>query len=115
MKSQDTPEQPGVNDNIITLDTPIQRGQTMIETITLRKPSSGELRGVSLGDLLNLDVASLIKVLPRISTPTLNPQEAAAMDPADLVAIGSKVISFLLQKSAKTEASVLRFSRDRSA
>jgi Phage tail protein E. len=56
--------------------------------------------------LLNLDVASLIKVIPRISTPTLTAQEAAAMDPADLVAIGGKVISFLLQKSAKTEASL---------
>lgn len=106
-----TTEQPDVqplaDDNTVTLDTPIRRGTTTIESITLRKPSSGELRGVSLSDLLNLDVASLIKVIPRISNPGLTAVEAAGLDPADLVAIGSKIIGFLLQKSVKTDASLV--------
>lgn len=99
--------QPLADDNTVTLDTPIRRGTTTIESITLRKPSSGELRGVSLSDLLNLDVASLIKVIPRISNPGLTAVEAAGLDPADLVAIGSKIIGFLLQKSVKTDASLV--------
>lgn len=99
--------QPLADDNIVTLDTPIRRGTSIIESITLRKPSSGELRGVSLSDLLNLDVASLIKVIPRISNPGITAVEAAGLDPADLVAIGSKVIGFLLQRSAKTDASLV--------
>ncbi|APC15111.1 phage tail protein [Pseudomonas frederiksbergensis] len=108
MKSEDTTEAlPTVEDNTVTLDTPIIRGKTTIDTITLRKPASGELRGVQLVELLNMDVASLIKVIPRISSPGITAPEAAGMDPADLLACGSKITSFLLQKSVKTEASLV--------
>lgn len=111
MTTKTTTEQPDVqplaDDYTVILDTPIRRGTTTINTITLRKPASGELRGVSLSDLLNLDVASLIKVIPRISNPGITAVEAAGLDPADLVAIGSKVIGFLLQKSVKTDASLV--------
>jgi len=107
----ETIEQPDVqqlaDDNTVTLDTPIRRGTTTIESITLRKPNSGELRGVSLVELLQMDVASLIKVLPRISTPSLTVVEVAGMDPADLLALSSKISGFLLQKSAKTDTSLV--------
>ncbi|NWD70763.1 phage tail assembly protein [Pseudomonas gingeri] len=97
----------GLDDNTVTLDTPIKRGKTEISTLTVRKPTSGELRGVQLIDLMNLDVASLIKVIPRLSTPGITAPEAAGLDPADLVAIGTKILSFLLQKQAKTDASLV--------
>ena len=96
-----------VDDNTVTLDAPIQRGKTEISSIAVRKPTSGELRGIQLIDLLNMDVASLIKVIPRISTPCITSPEAAGMDPADLMAVGSKIIGFLLQKQAKTDASLV--------
>ena len=99
--------QPLVDDNTVVLDTPIRRGTTVIESITLRKPNSGELRGVSLAELLQMDVNSLIKVLPRISTPTLTAVEISTMDPADLFALSTKVSGFLLQKSMKTDASLV--------
>ena len=108
MKPVDTTEVlPTVEDNTVTLDTPIKRGNTTIDTITLRKPASGELRGVQLVELLNMDVATLIKILPRISSPGITAPEAAGMDPADLLACGSKISAFLLQKSVKTEASLV--------
>ncbi|MFJ2282073.1 phage tail assembly protein [Pseudomonas sp. NPDC087803] len=91
------------DDNRVTLDTPITRGKTTIDTLTLRKPQSGELRGVQLVELLNMDVATLIKILPRITSPGITAPEAAGMDPADLLACGSKISAFLLQKSAKTD------------
>ncbi|WP_338724667.1 phage tail assembly protein [Pseudomonas tolaasii] len=94
------------DDNTVTLDTPIQRGTSTIASITLRKPNSGELRGVCLAELLNMDVASLLKVLPRICTPTLTAVELADMDPADLFILGNKVSGFLLQKQLKTDASL---------
>lgn len=110
MKNE-TIEQPDVqqlaDDNTVTLDTPIRRGTTHIESITLRKPNSGELRGVSLVELLQMDVGSLIKVLPRISSPSITAAEVAGMDPADLLALSSKISGFLLQKSAKTDASLV--------
>lgn len=95
------------DENTVDLDTPIRRGTTTIDSITLRKPNSGELRGVSLAELINMDVASLIKVLPRISSPTLTAVELAGMDPADLFTLGNKVSGFLLQKRLKTDASLV--------
>ncbi|WP_211295006.1 hypothetical protein [Novosphingobium guangzhouense] len=42
--------------------------------------------------------------LPRITTPTLTPAEAIDLDPADLLACGAEIGSFLLQKSKRTDA-----------
>lgn len=97
-------EQPALPDNVVVLDEPIVRGNTTITQVELRKPMSGELRGVTLSDILNLDVNALRKVLPRITTPTLTDIEVGRMDPADLLEIGGKVASFLLRKSVKAEA-----------
>lgn len=93
------------NEAVVTLDKPFTRGNNTIDSLTLRKPASGELRGVSLLDLMQMDVQALSKVLPRITNPSLTTQEVAGMDPADLLACGVAVSGFLLQKSAK-EASL---------
>lgn len=90
--------------NDITLDYPLQRGDKTIETITLRRPSSGALRGLSLTDLLSMNTDALTKVIPRISTPSLTEQEVAMLDPADLVAIGSEIAGFLVPKRMKETA-----------
>ena len=107
MTNEDTAAVQRPDDNTITLDSPVKRGKTEITEITLRKPSSGELRGIQLAELIQLDVASLIKVIPRLSNPGLTAPEVANLDPADLLAIGGKVVGFLLQKSAKTDASLV--------
>lgn len=100
-------EAPGksVDPNTHILDTPLVRGagdgkQTITE-VTLRKPRSGELRGVSLSDLVSLDVTALSKVLPRISTPTLTELDVANIDPADLVQLGGIFAGFLMPKAVK--------------
>jgi len=85
----------------VTLDAPIVRGETSIEELKLRKPRSGELRGLSLVDLGQLKVDSLTKLLPRISMPTLTEAEVSNMEPADLLACGAEIGSFLLQKSQR--------------
>lgn len=94
------------NEETVALDGHIVRGEQIIDSLTLRKPMSGELRGVSLVELMNLDVSALRKVLPRITTPALTEIEIGRMDPADLVQCGVAVAGFLLQKSAKAEASL---------
>ena len=90
----------------ITLDTTITRGETTISEITVRKPDSGALRGQNLNDLLRMDVNALIKVLPRITSPSLTEAEVAKMDPADLLQFGTEVSNFLLPKRLKEEASL---------
>ncbi|WVM93482.1 phage tail assembly protein [Halopseudomonas pachastrellae] len=89
------------NSELIELDEPIKRGTTEITEVTLRKPVSGELRGVSLMELAQMDVQALRKVLPRISSPSLTDVEVARMDPADLMQCGVAVASFLLTKKAR--------------
>jgi hypothetical protein len=100
----DTTVETAVKDpNTHTLDTPLVRGKQTITEITLRKPSAGELRGTSLSDLVNLDVAALQKVLPRISAPTLTEMDVAAIDPADLVQLGGMFAGFLMPKAVKSK------------
>ena len=85
----------------ITLETPIQRGEQTITDIALRKPAAGELRGVALADLLRLDVAALITVLPRITNPTLTAQDVQQLDLVDLTALGTEVLGFFMSKADK--------------
>ncbi|NRO98130.1 phage tail assembly protein [Paraburkholderia sp. NMBU_R16] len=89
--------------NSHVLDSPLTRGSQTITKVTLRKPKSGELRGVSLSDLVNLDVSALSKVLPRISSPTLTEQDVASIDPADLVMLGGIFVGFLMPKAVKSK------------
>jgi hypothetical protein len=90
---------------LVTLDTPLQRGETTIETVQVRKPKSGELRGLSLSQLLNLDYGALETLLPRITLPMLSKQDVASLDPSDLTQLGSEVMDFLLPKAVKPEPS----------
>lgn len=104
-RTEETTQTVNPNEAVVELDKPITRGTNTHQSLTLRKPASGELRGVSLLDLMQMDVQALSKVLPRITSPSLTTQEVSAMDPADLLACGVAVSGFLLQKSAK-EASL---------
>lgn len=88
-------------ENVITLETPVKRGELVIDQITLMKPNAGTLRGVSLAAVANSDVDALIKVLPRVTAPSLTEQEVAALELPDLVALAGKVIGFLSPSSAQ--------------
>lgn len=87
----------------VTLDTPIVRGETSIDELQLRKPRSGELRGLSLVDLGQLKVDALTKILPRITVPPLTEAEVGNMEPADLLACGAEIGGFLLQRSQRAD------------
>ena len=88
----------------ITLETPLKRGDQTITAVNLRKPAAGELRGVALADLLRLDVAALITVLPRITSPTLTPQDVSGLDLVDLTALGTGVLGFFMSKADREAA-----------
>ncbi|MEO3741725.1 phage tail assembly protein [Kosakonia sp. WA-90] len=88
-------------DNVITLENPITRGEQSIAVITLMKPNAGTLRGVSLAAVANAEVDALIKVLPRITSPSLTEQEVSALDLVDMVALAGKVVGFLSPASAR--------------
>lgn len=99
-KSQVTPLPKAITETV-ELDSPFQRGSQTVTELQIRKPKSGALRGVALTDVLQMDVAALTKVLPRITEPTLTEAEVRDMDPADLVQCGGVVAGFLLPKKAR--------------
>jgi hypothetical protein len=69
-----------------------------------RSASPGRASGLALVDLGQLKVDALGVLLPRITLPPLSPAEVANMDPADLLACGAEIGSFLLQKARRTDA-----------
>lgn len=86
----------------VTLDDPIVRGEETITELSLRQPKAGELRGLNMLEVGQLNVDAMIKLIPRIASPMINEIEVAAMSPADLLACGVEIGNFLLQKSANS-------------
>lgn len=87
----------------LTLEVPITlgKGEQVIDTVTIRKPYGGELRGLSLFEVMHIDNDSLIKLLPRITTPILHRVIAEQIDPADLMTLGKCVSGFLSGKKQR--------------
>jgi len=88
------------NENIVVLNNPIKRGEQVVTEITLLQPVAGTLRGVSLASVANSDVDALIKVLPRMTMPSLTEQEVSALALPDLLTFAGKVVGFLSANSA---------------
>ncbi|MGJ0629788.1 phage tail assembly protein [Xenorhabdus bovienii] len=87
----------------VTLEEPIARGGTTITDIIVRKPNSGALRGVRLQALMEMDVDSVMLVLPRITAPALTKNDLLLMAPGDLINLSIEVVNFLLPKSVKSD------------
>lgn len=85
----------------IQLDAPIQRAGQTITHVQVRKPNAGALRGLSLVEVLQMNVTALQTLLPRVTEPPLMKTEVANMDPADLVAMGTEVVTFLVPKAQR--------------
>ena len=78
----------------IQLKETITREGGDVTAVTLREPMPGELRGLKLAEVLMMDVASLIKLIPRISDPALTEAEVAKMSARDFTQVGAAVVIF---------------------
>lgn len=79
----------------VTLEDGIKRGDKEIKEISLRRPNAGELRGLKILDLINLDTNSLMNFIPRVTVPSINAQELNLMSPSDFVTLASEAVAFL--------------------
>lgn len=84
----------------VTLTTGIKNGDNTIKEITLRKPVTGDLRGVKLVDFFDLDIDCLAKVLPRITIPALVAQDIYSLDLVDLAEVTKTISDFLQETSS---------------
>lgn len=94
-------EQQALKFETIELETPIIRGEQQIEKVTLRKPSTGELRGLNYNDLTSGDVTTTMQIIPRISDPILTSEEVANMDPADSYLMSAAVVGFFMNRQQR--------------
>lgn len=94
------------NTQQVKLKTGFKSGKSNITELTIRKPLTGDLRGIKLIDFIELDVDSLAKVLPRVTIPSIEEHEVYSLDLADLSEITKVLAGFLSEKSdnAKTES-----------
>ena len=71
---------------------PLKSGEDSVNKINIIKPIIGELRGIKLFDLLQMDVATCEKLLPRITE--LTQTEVTQLDPADFTEIMGIIAGF---------------------
>lgn len=84
--------------NAVSLSVPVKIDGKEVSVITLRKPSVGELRGLKLTDILQMDVTAMLNFLPRISQPPLTSQQVAALEPSDFMDMAGKAVLFFVKK-----------------
>lgn len=103
------PALPGADKSItIPLVAPIIReGGVNVETLTLRKPNAGELRGLKVPDVVNGDVNTIIALLPRIASPVISQDEAETLDLEDFGEIAGAVFGFFMNREAKAKIAQL--------
>lgn len=79
----------------VTLNRAIKRGDKEIEAVTLREPSTGDLRGLDMFDVLRMNVTAHRNLIPRIANITAN--EFDALSPKDLLAVQQEVVAFFAE------------------
>lgn len=95
----------GFTESVPLKRRPVQRaGQPNITTISLREPDAGDLRGLNLPDVLNMQQQAMATLLPRISTPALTPDEYRKLHAADFTALAVKVVGFFVDQDEVTAA-----------
>lgn len=102
----DVPTPAGFNDPVlvtVNLDVPIKREGGDITSVQVRKPGAGELRGLKLVDVVNVDVNAMFQLLPRITQPVIHTQELVKMDIADFLALSNEVATFLPQRAERMD------------
>lgn len=89
----------------VQLDEPIVRGDDRISMVKIRRPASGELRGLRLSEIAAFDVNAIIALIPRISQPTLTEAECQRLDVADLAKLTMVIDGFFAPQPKGTQES----------
>jgi hypothetical protein len=87
----------------LTLSEPIVRGEQKITQLTIRKPKAGEMRGLSMQELMNARVSATLDLLPRITMPQLAQHEVDDMEPEDVAAASGIIIGFFMSNADKRQ------------
>ncbi|MGB0694009.1 MAG: phage tail assembly protein [Rhodospirillaceae bacterium] len=78
----------------VTFATPIPYGEETLSEISLRKPTAGDLRGLKLMSVLELETNSLLTLVPRLATPAVTSGQLQALSPGDLIKMAGVIGGF---------------------
>jgi len=86
----------------IKLSTPIKHAGADLTVITLRPPATaGELKGVKVLDVLQLDTTAHANLFPRINTDGLTQEHFWGLPPVDMMAIQTAVVGFFVAEDTR--------------
>lgn len=100
-KTDETAQSTKVKQKTVTLSEPIElsEGADKITSLTLRRPGPGDLRGLSVAQLLLADADTYYEFLPRVVTPVLTSEQIVEkLDVADLISVMDKCGEFFAGK-----------------
>ena len=78
----------------VTLPTPIMKDGKKITAIELRKPCAGDLRGLNLKEVCEMDFTAAYTLLPRISI--LNDRDLLDIEVENLTPLMVEIASFFV-------------------
>ena len=85
----------------VPLETPLRRGKAELAELQFRRPKAGDLRGISIAKLGQLDYDEVRTLAPRISLNGLIAQEVDEIDTADLIEMSLAFADFLQTRARK--------------
>ena len=98
MSESNVPARP---QEVVNLEHPIIRGEQKVTRVAVRKPLAGELTGLSLRDIVDMEATAMLRLLPRITEPPLLDFEVARLDPTDFLALSAEASGFFLPMAAR--------------
>lgn len=78
----------------ITLSKPLPYGATPLKELTFRRPMAGDLRGLKLGGLQELDVDLMLTIASRTSVQPVTLAQLYELDPSDFIKVATEVAGF---------------------
>jgi len=86
----------------VKLIRPIEiEGMDPVTEVTLKEPNSGNLRGLSLSKLFEMEVDTMLTLLPRISN--LNDRHIANLSPMDYAPLFTETAGFFVSVDSLQE------------
>lgn len=76
----------------ITLSAPVKRGETEITKVTLRTPSAGDLRGMMLTMVFQMEFKTMATLIPRLCD--LTPDELTRLPLSDFTKLCVETLGF---------------------
>ncbi len=80
----------------ISLAAPVARDGGDVARVRLRKPRAGDLRGLTMQNVLQSDATTIIQLVPRISEPALTEHEVSALEADDFAEIAGTLFGFFM-------------------